>query len=83
MLLLIINGILAFSITYCIFLYASFRQTKRIYQMFLFIALYLFLHMNLDKDVKVIRAILFEIIVIYKIYVFSDLIVKLHKKHTN
>lgn len=78
--LFIINGILALSITYCFFLYVSFRQKKRIYELLLLIALYLFLCINLDKDLKLISAILFFLIVVYKIYFFSSLIVKFNMK---
>lgn len=80
MLLIVFNGILACSIAYCMFLYVSFRQIKRVFELLLFIGLYLFVCINLNEDLELLSAILFSAVVIYKIFSFSELIVKTHKE---
>jgi len=80
MILTILNIFLSISISYCFFLYSSFRQKKRIYKMVLFIALYILFFININQIDRIILSIIFLCVTLYNIFYFSEIIVKAKKK---
>ena len=80
MILTFINFILSIFLAYCLFLYSTFRQKKRIYKIVLLTILYICLSGNIEYFEKVFLSIVFSMFILYKIYSFSNLIVKVSKK---